>query len=318
MDREQARFILQSLRLDGLDEESADFEEALSVAGEDSVLKAWLSDERKRDAAIAAAFQDVPVPPVLKEKIMSAMEADGEAEASLGGGDIEEKQSGSEAPSLAATSEEREMTVLKVEIAGGVNSLASPAGDASGNASGKTGEGMLRGVLLAGVLVVGAFASFELTSNNSGPAANGEQTVSMRDVGRGAVALVESDPPFELEGNDLYDYQDWLEAGGGPQLDFDGIPEGISEGKLVGCRLSRIGGLCASHLCFEVEDSSVHVLLVGTMPIIEAPRGWRVATDRWTCPDSGVAVVAERYDSRIWFFLSKLDEQKLVDLTTRR
>ncbi|MCH2330504.1 MAG: DUF3379 domain-containing protein, partial [Roseibacillus sp.] len=106
MDREQARFILQSLRPDGLDEESADFEEALSVAGEDSVLKAWLSDERKRDAAIAAAFQDVPVPPVLKEKIMSAMEADGEAEASLGGGDIEEKQSGSEAPSLAATSVE--------------------------------------------------------------------------------------------------------------------------------------------------------------------------------------------------------------------
>ena len=34
MDREQARFILQSLRPDGLDEESADFEEALLVAGE--------------------------------------------------------------------------------------------------------------------------------------------------------------------------------------------------------------------------------------------------------------------------------------------
>ena len=38
MDREQARFILQSLRPDGLDEESADFEEALSVAGEASDL----------------------------------------------------------------------------------------------------------------------------------------------------------------------------------------------------------------------------------------------------------------------------------------
>ena len=42
MDREQARFILQSLRPDGTDEESADFEEALGVASEDAALGAWL------------------------------------------------------------------------------------------------------------------------------------------------------------------------------------------------------------------------------------------------------------------------------------
>ena len=38
MDREQARFILQSLRPDGTDEESTDFEEALGVAAEDVAL----------------------------------------------------------------------------------------------------------------------------------------------------------------------------------------------------------------------------------------------------------------------------------------
>ena len=47
MDREQARFILQSLRPDGTDVASADFEEALIVAAQDSVLGEWLAAERE-------------------------------------------------------------------------------------------------------------------------------------------------------------------------------------------------------------------------------------------------------------------------------
>ena len=71
MDREQARFILQSLRPDGTDVASADFEEALIVAAQDSVLGEWLAAERRRDAVIAEAFEDVPVPPDLIDEILT-------------------------------------------------------------------------------------------------------------------------------------------------------------------------------------------------------------------------------------------------------
>ena len=323
MDRGQARFILQSLRPDGRDDASAEFEEALAEVEEDAALRTWLLDERKRDLAIVAAFEDVPVPPALKAEIMKVVreQVDGSTcgeDAGTPEASIREEKAPAQVGLPAEISAGNEMTVLKVAIPVASGSLAISAGASSGNVSDKTGDGLLRLVLLAGLLVVGAFAAFEFTSGDFEIVADGQQAGSIRDLGQGAVALINQSQPFDLVGNDLYDYQNWLLAGGGPRVDFDSIPQGISTGELTGCRLATIGGVRVSHLCFEVKDTPVHVILIPTMPVREAPRGWRLAADRWTCPETKISVWAERSDDGLWVFLSEHDEQELADLAGRR
>ena len=315
MDREQARFILQSLRPDGTDEESADFEEALGVASEDAALGAWLSAERKRDAAIAATFEDIPVPASLPEDILAAVRLEKGSRASSE--DLAADQAGLRevrSPVQVGASDEKQMTVLKVEVAGRASGLTSPGYSLDYTSSGERKEGMMKVVLLTGLLVVGAFAAFELTSSNPDSMASGREPMTLQALGREALVVVSQELPFELQGNGLYGYQDWIRAEGGPRFDFMALPRKISGGQLLGCRVSTVGEARAAHLCFEVENVPVHVFVVPTMPVKDAPSGWRVAADCWTCPETGVAVVAQRLESRIWFFLSEHEEQVLTDL----
>ena len=315
MDREQARFILQSLRPDGTDEESADFEEALGVASKDAALGAWLSAERKRDAAIAATFEDIPVPASLPEDILAALRLEKGSRASSE--DLAADQAGLRevrSPVQVGAADEKQMTVLKVEVAGRASGLTSPGYSLDYTSSGERKEGMMKVVLLTGLLVVGAFAAFELTSSNPDSMASGREPMTLQALGREALVVVSQELPFELQGNGLYGYQDWIRAEGGPRFDFMALPRKISGGQLLGCRVSTVGEARAAHLCFEVENVPVHVFVVPTMPVKDAPSGWRVAADCWTCPETGVAVVAQRLESRIWFFLSEHEEQVLTDL----
>ena len=319
MDREQARFILQSLRPDGTDKASADFEEALMVAAKDSVLGKWLSAERRRDAVIAEAFEDVPVPPDLIDEILTQVSSERGARApseELAANDAGrgEGRSPWQSEPLTATSDGRPMTVLKVEIAATDSGFESPGSSPEYIGSEKRKEGILKVVLLAGLLVVAAFATFELTSSNLGSSPSEKGRITMRELGQGALLAISQELPFELQGNELYGYQDWLRAEGGPRVDFKDLPGRISGGRLLGCRVSTIGGTRAAHLCFDLENTPVHVFVVPTMPIKDSPAGWQVAADCWTCPETGVAVVAQRSESRIWLFLSAREEQSLVDL----
>ena len=61
MDKEQARFILQSFRPDGADAKDPDFAEALAVAAEDRELGDWLAAERALPASISRISQLKPV-----------------------------------------------------------------------------------------------------------------------------------------------------------------------------------------------------------------------------------------------------------------
>ena len=56
MDKEQAKFILQSFRPDGADASDADFAEALEFAARDRELGEWLASERAADAQFANAL----------------------------------------------------------------------------------------------------------------------------------------------------------------------------------------------------------------------------------------------------------------------
>lgn len=73
MDKQQARFVLQSFRPDGSDCSDPEFAEALKLAHEDLELGQWLARERTFDAAFAAALSEVKLPVELCKNILTGL-----------------------------------------------------------------------------------------------------------------------------------------------------------------------------------------------------------------------------------------------------
>ena len=76
MDKERARFVLQSFRPEGADAADADFAEALRLATSDRELGQWLVRERAFDADFAEALARVELPKGLREDVLLAMVQD--------------------------------------------------------------------------------------------------------------------------------------------------------------------------------------------------------------------------------------------------
>lgn len=75
MDKEQARFILDSFRPDGADAGDPGFAEALQLAMQDRELGEWLAGERAFDASFAAALGTVELPNHLRDDIIAHLAA---------------------------------------------------------------------------------------------------------------------------------------------------------------------------------------------------------------------------------------------------
>lgn len=75
MDKQQARFILQSSRPEGCDADDPRFTEAWQVVESDPELAARLAGERALDLAISASLQDVPVPAIFPARLLAGLEA---------------------------------------------------------------------------------------------------------------------------------------------------------------------------------------------------------------------------------------------------
>jgi len=82
MDKQHAKFILQSYRPDGADSADPDFQEALQLAAEDRELGQWLAQERSHDAIFVEALEQVNIPDTLKDEILLMLEHGG-AEADM-------------------------------------------------------------------------------------------------------------------------------------------------------------------------------------------------------------------------------------------
>lgn len=76
MDKEQARFILQSFRPDGADSGDRDFADALAVAIADRELSEWLANERAFDASFSKALSSVHLPETLRNDILGCIAAE--------------------------------------------------------------------------------------------------------------------------------------------------------------------------------------------------------------------------------------------------
>lgn len=70
MDKEQAKFVLESCQVGSIETEDPSVVEALAVVANDPELAAWLSETRSLDAAFAEALNGISVPELLPSMIL--------------------------------------------------------------------------------------------------------------------------------------------------------------------------------------------------------------------------------------------------------
>ena len=71
MDKNEAKFILSSLRPDGQDDDMPQAQEALAMAKSDPELAKWLEQERELDRMLCDKLCECPVPDGLRESILA-------------------------------------------------------------------------------------------------------------------------------------------------------------------------------------------------------------------------------------------------------
>jgi hypothetical protein len=70
---EEAKFILSAFRPNGSDAGSATFCDALHMAGDDPMLKAWFAQSRAHDEAVAGKLRQINPPEGLREAILAGV-----------------------------------------------------------------------------------------------------------------------------------------------------------------------------------------------------------------------------------------------------
>lgn len=76
MDKEHAKFILQSYRPDGADAGDPAFAEALQLAAEDRELGEWLARERAHDSIFVQQLSSLDIPEGLRDEILAGIAAE--------------------------------------------------------------------------------------------------------------------------------------------------------------------------------------------------------------------------------------------------
>ena len=326
MDREQARFILQSFRPDGEDSGDPDFEEALAVAAGDRELGDWLAREQEQDASVAAAFKNIAIPSTLRGRILTALTADaaraeGESEApgedNTGTGeDLREKEPSLPEPRPAEVlpADSKELTVLKVEIASpsaaavdGLTAQDMPVGK----------PGWLNTALAATLLVLGAFWAFEVTSSNVGLREGYGERIGLRDLEAEAIAEVTRQGIFPLQSGNLQELQAWLRENNAPDFALGELSPGILAGRPVGCRFFMVGTTRISHVCFDMKGSRAHLVVVRSEDLKPGDLG-EVGEPGQNhcrqCRDTGVSMTSWQGKDQAYLLLAKLREKELLEL----
>lgn len=280
MDKERARFVLQSFRPDGADAKDADFAEALLLATEDRELGGWLVRERAFDAEFAEALARVDLPAGLRESVLLSMVQD---DADFPRVDMTEE--GKWIESMAAIEipfglrervlEAMEQTAKVQPVAFGWRRFAMPFAAAAG-------------VALAFVFVE-ADGTRRVTNLGTGQVANVGNKVPVGVVQAGFFKTIEA-PSFALEKHDeeVPKLVSYLQKRGLP-CGKGLLPPGLKDCEGLGCRELEIDGKRGTLICFDDKDGQVHLVIFkrndikGNLPGIDKPLidesdGWARAT----------------------------------------
>lgn len=278
MDKEQAKFILQSFRPDGADAKDPDFAEALELATEDRELGEWLTQERARDAAFASALSEIPIPDDLREAIFAMFSEQGP------GPELTEFDSAfvGALASVTPPSGLRDQILNAMEVERKVVRPQGPSWK----------KWTRRIAVTAAVLTIGTVGLFKFATPKE---IAGE---SPQQLHQSAIAMIQS-PLFSLDLKDARQERlfDWLKGENLPSPEK--LPEGLADLDGVGCKYLELGDQKkrASLICFRhSDDTIVHLVMLRKQDLQDAnlpalaeaaghcagceDKGW--ATTQWT------------------------------------
>ena len=246
MDKERAKFILQSFRPDGADADEPAFAEALGLAAKDRELGEWLADERSQDAAFAAMLSDLEIPDDLREAIFDVLEG------------AQDRPAEFDADFVGALASVRAPEGLRDQILGAMeveqNVVEMPMKHKRGFLKTFMWTTSAAAVLVAMVVVSLFFA---------GAGGRALAGTTPREVVHSSIKMMES-PFFTLDlQNDrqaaLYEYLKDKNLPTPAQL-----PSGLKDVKGVGCKYLEIGERKsrASLICYKKNGKVVHLVMM--------------------------------------------------------
>ena len=317
MDKDQARFILQSFRPDGADAKDPDFAEALAVAAEDRELGDWLANERAQDAAFAAALNNLAIPEDLRENILGVLK--GEQNSEEAGDDF----ANMDAAFIGALASVRPPAGLRDQIVSAMKVETTNGTSDAGKA--KTAprrvSGWLKTAAIAAALVLGAFVALELTGPGSGdpPKLAENAKFTLKSLEYGSIRSVsQSNPDFAMRNSNLSELSSFAGSKNLAAVSAEDLPAGLSDGKAVGCRLLNIDEENVALYCFDKNGKTVHLVVVPREDVdLKGKKLDPVASLKsgkghcWRCPKTEIAVAAWNDDEHTFLLLGDMDEEEL-------
>ena len=296
MDKEQAKFILQSFRPDGADAKDPDFAEALVLVAEDRELGEWLTRERARDAAFASALNDVPIPNDLRDAIFEMFGEQG-----------------------------MEMTEFDSAFVGALASVAPPTGlrDQILNAM-EVEQKVVRPQVsswkkwTARVAVAAAVLTISVTGLFKFAGPDQIAGESPEELHQSAIAMIQN-PLFSLDLTDENQGRlfNWLKSEELPAP--EALPEGLAQLEGVGCKYLEIGDSKskASLICFRhSEETIVHLVMMkkddvetANLPALAEAVGHCVG-----CESKGWAATQWTDQEHAFFMLGQMEPTQLAAL----
>lgn len=255
MDKQQAKFILQSFRPDGADATDAHFTDALRLVAQDRELGDWFARERAADARFASALLEVEIPDDLKEQIVAITGENGTS-------GIEWDESFDEVFS-DALHELRPPEGLRDEILAAMQ-IEQEQGRRTTEAStahhrpvwSRRWPRVAAVASVAAAMVIGGFLAYQMTA----PRGSKDGIFKASEVQYHAGNFLNAGFDFDVQNEDPGYINRWLSDHQLPSANT--IPVGLKDLRSMGCmEMTLPGAKKASIICF-LEGSGGNIYLV--------------------------------------------------------
>ncbi len=306
MDKERAKFILQSFRPDGEDADEPAFAEALELAAKDRELGEWLAAERAQDAAFAAMLSNAGIPEDLRDAIFDVLEG------------AQDQPAEFDADFVGALAAVRAPEGLRDQILGAMEVEQKVVEMPQKHRRGFFKVAVWTTTAAAVVAVLIAVTVFF-----AGAGGNAIAGTTPREIEYSAIEMLES--PFfslDLQNDRQAALYEWLKGKSlplpTPNKFSDKLPEGLEDVQGVGCKFLEIGGQKSrgSLICYKKNGNVVHLVMMERKAIDGADEMNGIedaASGCHACDKNLEWAVTQWADAEHAFFLlSKMEPEELA------
>ncbi len=306
MDKQNAKFILQSYRPDGADASNPDFAEALKVAAEDRDLGLWLAEERSHDAIFAESLAVLDIPDGLRDEILSVLEYEG-------GKEISSELDGIFIGAMADISPPaglRDQIISAMEIENGLDNQLD-----EDNVVVQFPWQLLNMVAVAAIVILAATFIFP---GMTGSKSEHSEQLNLAQFQMASGRLLSASYEVDVTNNTLASVNTWLESEGMPAADT--VPEGLVSFDVEGGKkITLDNGVTGSMILFKKKEAGEFYLMVFEVDSMEDAE--RLASmseinlkDCNNCPVTHFNITAWKDDDKAYLLLTKADSKYMVEL----